>query len=128
MIDQTAGDTLIVRGVSARDFDEIDRQRRNSRRKFRLRRFVANSKMLIITIPTELHEKLHTWIYEEFNRNIGQMGLHRNWNTMGTATFRARGHPNGDGEKEIRLVVRRINEVLKTVGQLWLSKPETQKP
>jgi len=99
MIDQTAGDTdtLIVRGVSARDFDEINREREHRGRRFRLRRFVANSKILIITIPTDLHEKLHTWIWENLRQSMVQMGLRDDWNTMGSKTLRAQGNPGGDG-------------------------------
>ncbi|KAI0834759.1 hypothetical protein F5Y06DRAFT_300390 [Hypoxylon sp. FL0890] len=95
-IDHTTGDILTVYGVSAQDFDEIDREREHCGRAFRLRRFSAKSEILIITIPTKLHEKLHTGIWEEAFLQIFQIGLRNNWNTMGTATFRAQGHPGGD--------------------------------
>src|SRR3569833_594756 len=64
---------------------------------FRFRRFSAESGILIITIPTDLHEKLHTWIWENTRDSIVQMGLRRGWNTMGSKTHRAQGHPGGDG-------------------------------
>jgi|SRR3569833_1182467 len=64
---------------------------------FRFRRFSAESGILIITIPTDLHEKLHTWIWENTRDSIVQMGLRRGWNTMGSKTLRAQGHPGGDG-------------------------------
>ncbi len=64
---------------------------------FRLRRYHTNTHILIITIPTDIHEKLHGELYQVYMEKIGQMGLRKSWTFIGATTLRAQGHPGGDG-------------------------------
>ena len=75
----------------------IDRERDSRRHKFRFRRYYATSHILIITIPTDLHEHLHIELNRTYDHKLVRMGLERSWNSIGTATRRAQGHPGGDG-------------------------------
>ncbi|KAK3365909.1 hypothetical protein B0T24DRAFT_405706 [Lasiosphaeria ovina] len=102
VIDSTTGDFLTVTNVSPDQFTEIKRERDTGRgtgqkkryRKFRFRRYNANSQILIITIPTDLHEALHLGIYSPFIRSTTE----KKWKSIGSARFRAeQGHPGGDG-------------------------------
>ncbi|KAK0702058.1 hypothetical protein B0T26DRAFT_735685 [Lasiosphaeria miniovina] len=52
--------------------------------------------MLIVTIPTQLHEQLHLGLYNLGRDNIVRMGRGDSWSTIGSTTYRARGHRNGD--------------------------------
>src|SRR3569833_3259435 len=97
MMDQATGDILIVRGISAQKFVEFEAERQKRRRKFRVRRFSAESKLLIITIPTDLHEQLHLWLRDEAWCSLSRMGLHDGWRMMGSATRRA-GEDSGEGD------------------------------
>jgi hypothetical protein len=62
-------------------------------RKFRFRRYNANSQILIITIPTAVHEALHLGLYGPYLRSTTE----EKWKNIGTETFRQQGHPRGDG-------------------------------
>ena len=107
-INHTLGDILIVTrmfvpiplilyfnpsfiDVSPQDFTMIESRRRN----FRLRRYYANSQILIITIPTPLHEALHLALYQQFCSAI--INLVKSWRSIGSTTYRSQGHPGGDG-------------------------------
>ncbi|KAK5656342.1 hypothetical protein OQA88_4722 [Cercophora sp. LCS_1] len=81
-IDSTPGDFLTVTNVSPDQFTEIERVREKRRRKFRFRRYDSNSQILIITIPTDLHEALHLGLYRRYCNQ-----LVRN----------VQGHPGGNG-------------------------------
>lgn len=88
---------LTTQGVSVQNFTEIEETREKSRRKFRFRRFLAEYKILIITIPTGVHEALHLGLWNEARDSIVQMGLKRAWASMGSTTLRAtQGHHGGD--------------------------------
>lgn len=55
---------------------------------------------MVITIPTRLHETLHNGIYLSFfEQLLYQLGPRTRelWSTIGSTTFRPRGHPGGDG-------------------------------
>lgn len=119
VIDSTTGDFLTVismtlsssfytytnySDVSSSQFTEIERERDTGRntgretgqkkrfRKFRFRRYSTNSQILIITIPTHLHEALHLGLYGRFLRSTTE----EKWNDIGSATHRAKqGHPGG---------------------------------
>ncbi|KAK0726708.1 hypothetical protein B0T26DRAFT_691471 [Lasiosphaeria miniovina] len=52
--------------------------------------------MLIVIIPTEFHEGLHLGLYNLGRDSIIRIGRGDNWRSMGTAKYRAQGHPNGD--------------------------------
>ena len=64
---------------------------------FRLRRYHADAHILIITIPTEIHERLHLALYQSYILKIDRMGLWKSWISIGATTLRAQGHPGGDG-------------------------------
>ncbi|KAK3383021.1 hypothetical protein B0T24DRAFT_653832 [Lasiosphaeria ovina] len=90
IINSTTGDFLTVINVSPNQFTEIERERdtggktgqKKQYRKFRFRRYNTNSRILIITIPTRLHEILHLGLYSPYRRT----------------RFRAeKDHPGGDG-------------------------------
>ncbi len=66
-------------------------------RGFRLRRYYSDRQILIITLPTDIHEKLHTEIYLRIIKKLFQIGLDEEWTTIGSATRRAGGHPRGNG-------------------------------
>ncbi|KAK3384265.1 hypothetical protein B0T24DRAFT_77741 [Lasiosphaeria ovina] len=105
VIDSTTGDFLTVTNVSLDQFTEIERERDTGRRtgqkkryrKFRFRRYNANSQILIITIPTDLHEALHLGIYERYRDQLVRNGREGGWKSIGSATLRAGDHPGGDG-------------------------------
>ncbi|KAK0717053.1 hypothetical protein B0T26DRAFT_708277, partial [Lasiosphaeria miniovina] len=66
-------------------------------RKFRFRRYNANSQILIITILTDLHEALHLELYMQYRDQLVRNGTEQSWKNIGSATFRAeQGHPGGD--------------------------------
>ncbi|KAI5863822.1 hypothetical protein GGS23DRAFT_515647 [Durotheca rogersii] len=92
-IKQVPGDFLIVQSVSLTDFEEISRQ---EPRRFRLRRYHADREILIITIPSDLHEALHIGIYRRYDYQLGPGGI-ESWRSIGSTTFRPQGHPGGDG-------------------------------
>ena len=77
---------------------EIEREREKRRRKFRLRRYSNESQILIITLPSTLHEVLHLLIYRQFEKKLFQNNQDDGWTPLGSATFRvSHGHPGGDG-------------------------------
>lgn len=98
VINSTTGDFLIVTNVSPNQFTEIERERETRRRKIRFRRYDSNSRILFITIPTDVHEALHLGLYMEYRDQLVLNGRQRSWRSIGTATRRAEeGHPGGDG-------------------------------
>ncbi|KAK0734113.1 hypothetical protein B0T26DRAFT_630926 [Lasiosphaeria miniovina] len=106
IINSTTGDFLTVTNVSPNQFTEIERERDIGRRTgqkkryrmFRLRRYNANFRILIITIPTDVHEVLHLELYDQYREQLAQNGRGRSWRSIGSATRRAEeGHPDGDG-------------------------------
>ncbi len=71
---------------------------RDSRRRgYRLRRYDSNSRILFITIPTELHERLHLTLHQEYRDQLVRANREYTWVTKGSTTFRPQGHPGGDG-------------------------------
>jgi len=67
-------------------------------RKFRFRHYDSKSRILIITIPTKLHEALHLGLYRRYCNQLARNGTEEDWIDIGSATFRAeQGHPGGDG-------------------------------
>ena len=68
------------------------------KRPFRIRRYHASKGMLIVTIPTDLHEALHLQIWQIFTTlHFTQNGSISNWKPIGSTTFRPKGHLEGDG-------------------------------
>ncbi|KAI9172422.1 hypothetical protein HJFPF1_01924 [Paramyrothecium foliicola] len=90
----TSGDALYVQGISPQALSTIVNL---EKRPFRIKRFYTNQKLLIITIPTALHESLHGPLFSEITGIIRDMGLKNDWMENGATTHRARGHPGGDG-------------------------------
>ncbi|KAK0731507.1 hypothetical protein B0H67DRAFT_75807 [Lasiosphaeris hirsuta] len=99
VINSTTGDFLTVTSVSPIDFTKIERAREKQGRRFRFRDYDSNSQILIITIPTDLHEKLHKLLYDEFVGQVRDMGLKKSWNNIGNATRSTQGH-SGRSSKE----------------------------
>ncbi|KIN07404.1 hypothetical protein OIDMADRAFT_99569 [Oidiodendron maius Zn] len=98
LINRVPGDILIVTEVSYQDFAIIEREREIRRRGIRFRRYYADSRLLIITIPTGIHETLHEELNQQYAYKLVPMNLQGYWKTKGATTFRAReGHPGGDG-------------------------------
>ncbi|KAI1176068.1 hypothetical protein F4777DRAFT_597860 [Nemania sp. FL0916] len=93
-IHRLSGDCLVVTDVSPADFDEINRR---ERRPFRIRRYHANTGILIISIPTRLHEALHLYLYRKYDHKLVRNGQERSWAPIGSTIFRPQGHPSGDG-------------------------------
>lgn len=93
MARQASGDYLVIQNVSPTNFEEIICQ---ERRPFRIRRYHADRKILIVTIPTVLHEKLHLELYETFHEQLWPR-RREIWTQIGSTTFRPQGHPGGDG-------------------------------
>ncbi|KAK4461132.1 hypothetical protein QBC42DRAFT_270873 [Cladorrhinum samala] len=89
--------TPTVKYVSSHHFAEIEREREKRRRKFRLRRYSSESQILIITLPSALHEALHLSIYRQFEKKLIQNNQDDGWVQRGSTTFRvSHGHPGGD--------------------------------
>lgn len=74
-------------------FEELSRQ---ERRGFRLRRYHADTELLIITIPTPVHEALHLSLARKFEQRLPPTAFEI-WISIGSTTFRSQGHPGGDG-------------------------------
>ncbi|KAK4145805.1 uncharacterized protein C8A04DRAFT_35377 [Dichotomopilus funicola] len=97
-IDCATGDFLAVTHVSPSNFTEIEREREKQRRKFRFRRYHSNRQLLLITIPTDVHDTLHLGIYMRFYAQLVRSGREHDWKTIGPATRPAQqDHPRGDG-------------------------------
>ncbi|KAK5651084.1 hypothetical protein OQA88_13704 [Cercophora sp. LCS_1] len=73
-IDSTTGDFLTVTNVSPDQFTEIERARGKQRRKFRFRRYHGDSQILIITIPTAVHEALRLGLYRLYWNQLFRNG------------------------------------------------------
>ena len=83
-------DSVTVAGVAPSDYVAIDEALQARGRKTRLF-FLAEHKLLIITIPTGSHEKLHLLLYSGIEGQIQQMGLRRAWAASGATRFTAEG-------------------------------------
>ena len=66
-------------------------------RGIRLRRYYAETSILIITIPTLLHERLHAEIYRAYEHKLARLGFQDSWAIIASTTLRRLGHPRGDG-------------------------------
>ncbi|KAL2181466.1 uncharacterized protein P884DRAFT_190573 [Thermothelomyces heterothallicus CBS 202.75] len=96
-IDHVEGDILIVTDVSPRDFCAIEQARESRRRKYRFRRYYASTQVLVIAVPTTVHERLHRSLDMIFISKLTQSGLSGRWGPIGATTLRTHGHPGGDG-------------------------------
>ncbi|KAH8904318.1 hypothetical protein BR93DRAFT_135768 [Coniochaeta sp. PMI_546] len=91
---QVSGDFLVVQNVSPADFEKLCLQ---EKRPFRIRRYDNSTGILVITIPTGLHEVLHLELYQKYFIRLVRNNQEDGWKTIGSTTFRPRGHPGGDG-------------------------------
>ncbi|KAI1405897.1 hypothetical protein F4819DRAFT_493865 [Hypoxylon fuscum] len=97
-IDCVSGDILIVTNVSPSSFVEIEEQRTIRRRKFRWCRYQAEARILVITIPTSVHEVLHTQLYGEYIEQLPASGVPRNaWFHKAATCFRSNHRGGSDG-------------------------------
>ncbi|KAI1802541.1 hypothetical protein F4811DRAFT_529107 [Daldinia bambusicola] len=93
-VGQAQGDFLIFQDVPLSDFEELCLR---EKRPFRIRRYHASEGILIVTIPTDLHESLHLGLHRIYDHKLVRSGQERGWKAIGSTTFRPRGHPGGDG-------------------------------
>ncbi|KAK0714899.1 hypothetical protein B0H67DRAFT_513627 [Lasiosphaeris hirsuta] len=99
VIDHTTRDSLTVINVSFDRLTEIDRIREEERRKFRFRYFDTKSRILIITITTTLHERLHKSLNYQMITKIHGMGLAKSWIDVGSPTLSAQGYAGRRGKE-----------------------------
>jgi hypothetical protein len=86
--------------VSLDRFIKFESTREKLRRKFRFRYYDSNSRILIITIPTQVHEQLHRQLYNKVFLQVHGMGLSKNWEDRGSATYSAQQGHSGRRCKE----------------------------
>ncbi|KAK2590464.1 hypothetical protein QQS21_011851 [Conoideocrella luteorostrata] len=102
-IDRTVGDSLTVTSVSDSDFAAIKAQRNKLGQKFRFW-YQSKHHLLIVTIPTGVHESLHGTLYGHFQIALGAMGLYNEgWHYFGSTTCKGRaisgtGGDEGEGD------------------------------
>ena len=72
-------------GVSPETAATLLNQERR-RRHFRVRRYYANRKTLIVAIPTALHERLHLEIYGDHFYKVAMMNLRHDWVSAGASS------------------------------------------
>ncbi len=70
---------------------------RDSRRGYRFRRYHSEIRLLFITIPAEVHERLHTILFNKYRDELVRTNWGNSWIVKAATTFRPRGHPGGDG-------------------------------
>ncbi|KAK3683440.1 hypothetical protein B0T22DRAFT_500965 [Podospora appendiculata] len=99
VIDCATTDFLSVTDVSPISFAEIEVEREKQHRKFRFRRYDSSSRCLLVTIPTDVHEELHTSIYQLYMQKIVSMGLRDSWRTTASARCQSQAH-FGQSNKE----------------------------
>ncbi|KAI1403250.1 hypothetical protein F4819DRAFT_237364 [Hypoxylon fuscum] len=97
-INRVSGDFLVVTNVSPIDFTHILEWISKRRRGIRFRRYHASTGILIITIPTGLHEALHTCIYNAFRDQLVKKNRERSWRSRGKTTFRGENGDVGEGD------------------------------
>ncbi|KAK3906413.1 hypothetical protein C8A05DRAFT_40759 [Staphylotrichum tortipilum] len=88
-------DCIVVADVSPRDFTEIEHEREKRACHIRFREYNRNRQLLLITIPTFIHEALHLRLFSRIYHQIALSGNEDSWAPIGAATFRAQ-HPGGD--------------------------------
>lgn len=86
-ISSTTGDAFIITQVSPQAFQEICSAREAANRKFRCSLYTAESRVLIVTIPTLHHEAAHRHLEMEIGHRRRDMGLEDDWCYGGCATY-----------------------------------------
>ncbi|RFU26471.1 hypothetical protein B7463_g9873, partial [Scytalidium lignicola] len=87
-LDDTFDDSVTVGGVASAQFDQIYTAMENRGRKFRLSFYLANAKVLIITVPRLPHENLHRTLDDKISGKAMMMRLDDELVATGAATFR----------------------------------------
>ncbi|KAI0871204.1 hypothetical protein GGS24DRAFT_71093 [Hypoxylon argillaceum] len=102
-IDNVSGDFLIVTHVSPYDLEQIFLSQGSltpfpspKGRIFRLRRYDDKTGMLLVTIPTGVHEALHLHLSRKLAEKMRKVGLWNSWGPIGSATFQPPGHLGED--------------------------------
>lgn len=86
-VDKCSGDMFVVKNVTLDDYSCIDNEREKRGRKFRPSFWSADTRILIITIPTTVHERLHGGLDDEIYAQVRDMRLKHEWGKIGAATF-----------------------------------------
>ncbi len=75
-----------MKGISEDIYQKIEAWRDRSGRRSRLF-YLAELQLLIITIPTAVHESLHAFLYTKFDRQLGELGLVAQWIPKQSSSF-----------------------------------------
>jgi hypothetical protein len=81
-------ESISVNGVSVEGFLAIDESRQAKGRKYRFF-YDGQTKLLIITFPTLLHEVMHRWLDDRVLRKVGELGLADDLRSVGAATYQS---------------------------------------
>ncbi|ERT02416.1 hypothetical protein HMPREF1624_00714 [Sporothrix schenckii ATCC 58251] len=90
-------DCLVVGGVSAADFHEIEAERDRRGRRIRLF-FLPDRACTIVTIPTGPHEQAHVELYYVVRDSLKEMGLANEWQSVAAETFATGSRGSGEGD------------------------------
>ncbi|RFU30801.1 hypothetical protein B7463_g5544, partial [Scytalidium lignicola] len=85
-IDNTANDSLTIRGVSRTEYKKIY-SRSESRGGFNVSMYIADAKLLIITIPKGGHERVHGLLDDHILVRVVNMNLVYDWDRVGATTY-----------------------------------------
>ncbi|KAL2753765.1 hypothetical protein ACRALDRAFT_1065025 [Sodiomyces alcalophilus JCM 7366] len=86
------GDTVTFRGVSDKDFNQIYSAREKLGRKFRLSLYTSESQLLLISIPTLKHERLHAQLNAHIERLLLKIQLEDELICTGKTDYRQLDH------------------------------------
>ncbi|KAI1463056.1 uncharacterized protein F4812DRAFT_464055 [Daldinia caldariorum] len=87
-------DCAVIEGVSPTDMENLVLRETNP---FRIRQYYSDRAILIISIPTHLHEALHLGLYKAFIKQLFLTRQDESWAEIGSATFE--GHPGGNNKE-----------------------------
>jgi len=93
------GDALVVKDVTPEIFKKIERDRDAAHRGFRFH-YSPQVKTLIITVPNQTHERLHSQIPEFMRTTIVAMGLGSNFKWSHGKTSYATNGSSGEGDSD----------------------------
>ncbi|KAK4144222.1 uncharacterized protein C8A04DRAFT_36857 [Dichotomopilus funicola] len=96
-INNSRGDFLTVTDIDLEQVSEINREREQRRSKIRFRRYDVDTRILFITIPNLLHERLHLQLYRQYIAHLVRNDLGEAWAEIGPTTLRQQGAPRGSG-------------------------------
>lgn len=87
-----------IQGISLQEFDKVDSAREQAWRKFRLFLYQPASKLLMITIPSAPHERLHASLGNEICFQAANMGLRHELISISSTRFKEQGTA-GEGDQ-----------------------------